>query len=95
MGDGEQAPGSLGRTRSSRRGLGKAFFLSFFSIVWMRDLLIATALALGIISFVYQPVTVEGNSITPELAHQERLFISLSSNASSACPARALRFVGG
>jgi signal peptidase I len=76
MGDGGQTPGSLGRTRGSRRGFGKSFFLSFFSIVWMRDLLIATALALGIIAFVYQPVKVEGNSMTPELADQERIFIN-------------------
>lgn len=42
----------------------------------MRDLLIATALALGIIAFVYQPVKVEGNSMTPQLADQERIFIN-------------------
>lgn len=43
---------------------------------WARDLLIAVALALVIIVFLYQPVKVEGTSMTPLLADQERIFIN-------------------
>lgn len=46
------------------------------SIHWFRDLFIAVALALAIITFVYQPVKVEGTSMTPGLADQERIFIN-------------------
>lgn len=49
---------------------------SFPSIHWIRDLFIAVALALAIITFVYQPVKVEGTSMTPKLADQERIFIN-------------------
>src|SRR5260370_11684127 len=44
--------------------------------VWTRDLLIAIGLALVIIVFLYQPVTVEGTSIAPLLSDQERIFIN-------------------
>jgi len=43
---------------------------------WARDLLIAVALALVIIVFLYQPVKVEGTSMTPLIADQERIFIN-------------------
>ena len=43
---------------------------------WARDLLIALALALVIIVFLYQPVKVEGTSMTPLLTDQERIFIN-------------------
>ncbi|MBI3404837.1 MAG: signal peptidase I [Acidobacteria bacterium] len=43
---------------------------------WARDLLIAVALALVIIVFLYQPVKVEGTSMTPLLSDQERIFIN-------------------
>lgn len=46
----------------------------FFS--WLRDLLIAVALALVIIAFIYQPVKVEGTSMAPLLHDQERIFIN-------------------
>src|SRR5260370_27906471 len=42
--------------------------------VWTRDLLIAIGLALVIIVFLYQPVTVEGTSMAPLLSDQERTF---------------------
>jgi signal peptidase I len=41
-----------------------------------RDLLVAVALALVIIVFLYQPVKVEGTSMTPLLSDQERIFIN-------------------
>jgi signal peptidase I len=44
--------------------------------VWTRDLLIAIGLALVIIVFLYQPVKVEGTSMMPTLADQERVFIN-------------------
>src|SRR5207237_9538827 len=44
--------------------------------VWTRDLLIAIGLALVMIVFLYQPVTVEGTSMAPLLSDQERIFIN-------------------
>ncbi|HUL32363.1 MAG TPA: signal peptidase I [Candidatus Eisenbacteria bacterium] len=44
--------------------------------VWTRDLLIAIGLALVIIVFLYQPVKVEGTSMSPLLSDQERIFIN-------------------
>jgi signal peptidase I len=43
---------------------------------WLRDLLIALAIATFVIIFLYQPVRVEGTSMLPELADQERIFIN-------------------
>lgn len=46
------------------------------SIHWFWDFVIAIGLALGIITFVYQPVRVEGTSMSPLLSDQERIFIN-------------------
>src|SRR5271156_167814 len=43
---------------------------------WGRDLLIALSLAVVIIVFFYQPVKVEGTSMTPLISDQERIFIN-------------------
>src|ERR1700675_4026563 len=43
---------------------------------WARDLVVALGLAVVIIVFFYQPVKVEGTSMTPQLADQERIFIN-------------------
>jgi len=43
---------------------------------WARDLLIAAALAIVIIVFLYQPVKVEGTSMAPLLDNEERIFIN-------------------
>ncbi len=43
---------------------------------WVRDLIIASAIAGFIILFLYQPVKVEGNSMQPNLEDQERIFIN-------------------
>ena len=43
---------------------------------WARDLLLALGLAAIIIIFLYQPVKVEGTSMAPLLADQERIFIN-------------------
>lgn len=46
------------------------------AMAWLRDVLFAIVLALVIIAFVYQPVKVEGTSMAPHLADQERIFIN-------------------
>src|SRR6202142_4576270 len=43
---------------------------------WGRDLVIALSLAIVIIIFFYQPVKVEGTSMTPLVSDQERIFIN-------------------
>jgi signal peptidase I len=44
--------------------------------LWMRDILISVAASFLIITFLYQPVRVEGTSMQPELRDQDRLFIN-------------------
>ena len=43
---------------------------------WFRDLLFAIGISFLIITFLYQPVRVEGTSMMPGLQDQERLFIN-------------------
>jgi len=43
----------------------------------LRDLLLALIIAFVIIFFVYQPVRVEGTSMMPALADQERIFVNI------------------
>jgi signal peptidase I len=43
---------------------------------WMRDLLISVVVSFFIITFLYQPVKVEGTSMAPRLHDQDRLFIN-------------------
>ena len=43
---------------------------------WLRDLLFAVGISFLIITFLYQPVRVEGTSMMPGLQDQERLFIN-------------------
>lgn len=43
---------------------------------WARDVLISLAISAFIIIFLYQPVKVEGTSMLPGLADQERIFIN-------------------
>ena len=43
---------------------------------WSRDILVAVAMSLFIILFLYQPVRVEGTSMLPRLQDQDRLFIN-------------------
>ena len=44
--------------------------------VWARDLLVSLAISAFIIIFLYQPVKVEGTSMMPGLADQERIFVN-------------------
>lgn len=56
---------------------GSAAKSSFFTLSsWFRDLLFAIAVSVLIITFLYQPVRVEGTSMMPGLQDQERLFIN-------------------
>jgi signal peptidase I len=43
---------------------------------WLRDVLISVAVSAFIITFLYQPVKVEGTSMLPMLQNQDRLFIN-------------------
>jgi signal peptidase I len=43
---------------------------------WIRDILLAVAIAVFIVIFVIQPVKVEGTSMQPRLVDQERIFVN-------------------
>jgi len=45
-------------------------------LTWTRDLAVSVLIATGLIVFLYQPVKVEGTSMTPTLQDQERIFIN-------------------
>lgn len=44
--------------------------------LWLRDLVVSTAVSIFIITFLYQPVRVEGTSMLPRLEDRDRLFIN-------------------
>ena len=44
--------------------------------LWIRDLLISVGASILIITFLYQPVRVEGTSMLPRLEDRDRLFIN-------------------
>jgi signal peptidase I len=43
---------------------------------WVRDIFFAVGAAILIVVFLYQPVKVEGTSMSPELGDQERIFVN-------------------
>lgn len=43
---------------------------------WLRDLVVSAAISIFIITFLYQPVRVEGTSMLPRLEDHDRLFIN-------------------
>jgi signal peptidase I len=45
-------------------------------VLWLRDLVISAAASVIIITFLYQPVRVEGTSMLPRLEDHDRLFIN-------------------
>ena len=45
-------------------------------MLWLRDLLISAFASVLIITFLYQPVRVEGTSMLPRLEDRDRLFIN-------------------
>lgn len=44
--------------------------------LWIRDLVVSAAISVLIITFLYQPVRVEGTSMLPRLEDHDRLFIN-------------------
>jgi signal peptidase I len=44
--------------------------------LWFRDLVVSAAISVLIITFLYQPVRVEGTSMLPRLEDHDRLFIN-------------------
>ncbi|MFZ0746321.1 MAG: signal peptidase I [Terracidiphilus sp.] len=44
--------------------------------LWLRDLIVSAAISVLIITFLYQPVRVEGTSMLPRLEDRDRLFIN-------------------
>jgi len=46
------------------------------AISWLRDLSVSVFIAVIVILFLYQPVKVEGTSMTPALINEERIFIN-------------------
>src|SRR5689334_4254936 len=46
------------------------------ALSWVRDLAFSVLIAVVMIVFIYQPVKVEGTSMTPTLTDQERIFIN-------------------
>jgi signal peptidase I len=44
--------------------------------LWLRDLVVSAAISVFIITFLYQPVRVEGTSMLPRLEDHDRLFIN-------------------
>src|SRR6476659_5126313 len=59
-------PLDMGIRRSRRRAVA----------VWARDILVSLAVAFFVITFLYQPVRVEGTSMLPRLQDQDRIFIN-------------------
>lgn len=45
-------------------------------LYWIRDLAISVVIAAVVIVFIYQPVKVEGTSMMPVVADQERIFVN-------------------
>src|ERR1700741_2858342 len=46
------------------------------ALSWFRDLAFSVLIAVVLIVFIYQPVKVEGTSMTPTLTNNERIFIN-------------------
>jgi len=46
------------------------------TLFWLRDLAVSVVIAIVVILFLYQPVKVEGTSMTPSLINDERIFIN-------------------
>ncbi len=63
---GEPAEGQASATGKTHGGPG----------LWLRDLAVSAAISILIITFLYQPVRVEGTSMLPRLEDHDRLFIN-------------------
>ena len=62
------APGPNPGPVPARKGAGLG--------LWVRDLFVSAAASVLIITFIYQPVRVEGTSMLPRLEDRDRLFIN-------------------
>ncbi|MGH9598478.1 MAG: signal peptidase I [Terracidiphilus sp.] len=65
-GSSSPAPGSAPTPHKESDGVG----------LWVRDLVISAVVSVLIITFLYQPVRVEGTSMLPRLENHDRLFIN-------------------
>jgi signal peptidase I len=65
-GPNEPVPNPAPAPRQKAVGLG----------LWLRDLFVSAAASVLIITFLYQPVRVEGTSMLPRLEDRDRLFIN-------------------
>jgi signal peptidase I len=57
-------------------GIQKEAQLDGHGLKWLREVVISLGISIFIIVFLYQPVKVEGTSMMPGLADQERIFIN-------------------
>src|SRR5579863_6123599 len=68
----ENAQSAPGQSAFQSRSSGKSTGV----FLWARDLLISAMASILIITFLYQPVRVEGTSMLPRLEDSDRLFIN-------------------
>lgn len=76
-GDGTAASGTreeAAEVRAAPEEIGSGIGSGFRS--WARDVVVSIAVSIFIITFLYQPVRVEGTSMLPMLKNQDRLFIN-------------------
>ena len=71
-----QAPGSRNEPDTMTAKAPQSGSATSNAVLWMRDLLIAAVTSILIITFLYQPVRVEGTSMLPRLENSDRLFIN-------------------
>ena len=64
-------------TQEEREGRGRAFRILLEGVRgWARDIVFSALIAIVIVVFIIQPVKVEGTSMQPKLADQERIFVN-------------------
>jgi signal peptidase I len=73
MQDKDLPPANTTEARPSARSAREGGFDARY---WLRDLILSLLLAFIVIFFLYQPVQVEGTSMMPHLANNERIFIN-------------------
>ena len=67
---------ALAHARAQREAAARPPRKSAGIMLWFRDLLVAAIASVLIITFLYQPVRVEGTSMLPRLVDRDRLFIN-------------------
>ncbi len=73
-----EAPANLSQTGDIQPALPATIASpkSAGAVIWLRDLIISAGVSILIITFLYQPVRVEGTSMLPGLEDHDRLFIN-------------------